>query len=163
MGAIGYGASGAVNVGAAIYGAQQQWKAGAYNKAMGEYDAQQLDQLARDAIDRGETEASRIGIDGKRLVGSQRAAIAGQGIDVSSGTAQALQLDTLTQTERDMKTARLNAMAEAKGLRAKATSTRIQGRMAKESAGDQATGTLLTGGAQAINAGAQAYGSVKAK
>jgi hypothetical protein len=162
MGAAGYGAASGLMVGGTIYSALAQDAAGVYNQAMAEYDAKQLDDLAVDAINRGEGDAQRVGLEGKRVLGEQRAAIAGQGIDVGVGTATDIQTQTLEMTARDMRQVRLNAMEEARGIRTQAASTRANGRMGARTATGQAAGTLLTGGAQAISMAAQGVESYTA-
>jgi hypothetical protein len=152
-----------MQVGGSVFSAIIAAKTGAYNSAMAEYDAKQLDDMAATAIANGETEASRVGTQGRQLAGAQRAALAANGVDVSYGTAADIQKDTMDMTGRDMKTVRLNAMAEARGIRAKATATRIQGSQEVDRARAQEVGSLLTGGAQAIGAASNAYASAKVK
>jgi len=161
MGAAGYGAAAALSLGGGIYSALAQDAAGVYNQAMAEYDAKQLDDMAVDAIARGEDEAQRVGQEGRRVQGEQRAGFAGQGIDVGVGTAADMQIETLELNARDMRTVRLNAMEEARGIRVQAASTRANGRMGARTATGQAAGTLLTGGAQAISMAAQGVESYR--
>lgn len=161
MGAAGYGAASALALGGGIYSALAQDATGVYNQAMAEYDAKQLDDMAVDAIARGEEDAQRVGQEGRRIQGEQRTAFAGQDIDVGVGTAADLQRETLELNARDMRTVRLNAMEEARGIRTQATTTRANGRMGRRQATNQATGTLLTGGAQAISMAAQGVESYR--
>jgi hypothetical protein len=162
MGAAGFGVAAGVSLAGGIYSALAADAAGVYNKAMAEYDAKQLDDLAKDAINRGELEAQRVGKDGRRMLGEQRAGLAGQGIDLSVGTATDIQMETQTMTEQDMRTVRLNAMQEARGIRAQAATTRANGRMGARAATNQAAGSLLTGGAQAISLASQGVDSYRA-
>ena len=67
MGAAGYGTAAGLMVVGTAYSALAQDAAGVYNQAMAEYDTKQLDDLAADAINRGENEASRIGREGRRI------------------------------------------------------------------------------------------------
>lgn len=163
MGAAGYGAAAGLSLAGGVYGALAADATGTYNKAMSEYDARQLDDLAKDAIARGENEAQRLGTEAKQLLGEQRAAIAGQGIDLSVGTAQDIQKETLALTARDLRTVRLNAASEARGIRVQAASTRANGRMAQRTGSNQAVGSLLTGGAQAISLAAQGVDSYRSR
>lgn len=155
MGAAGYGAAAGLTVGGTIFTALAQDAAGVYNQAMAEYDAKQLDDMAVDAINRGELEAQRIGQDGRRVLGAQRAGFAGQGIDLGVGSTVDVQRDTLRGTAEDIATVRSNAAREALGFRTTAASTRSQGSMGSRAARNQAAGTLLTGGAQAISLASQ--------
>lgn len=161
MGAAGYGAAAGLSLAGGVYSALATDAAGVYNQAMAEYDAKQLDDMAVDAINRGEGEAQRVGKEGRRIQGEQRSGFAGQGIDVGVGTAADLQLETLDLNARDMRTVRLNAMEEARGIRTQAATTRANGRMGARAATNQAAGTLLTGGAQAISMAAQGVESYR--
>jgi hypothetical protein len=156
MGAAGFGIAAGASLAGGIWGALAADSAGAYNASMAEFDAKQLDDMAKDAIARGEEEVSRVGEQGRRVLGEQRASIAGQGIELGVGTMADLQMETMAAVDDDAKTVRLNAAREALGLLTNANSTRAQGRMAKKAAKGQAVGTLLTGGAQALAYGAQA-------
>lgn len=157
MGAAGMGAASALSLGGGIWGALSADAAGTYNQKMAEADAKALDDMAVDAIARGEEDAQQVGLEGRRVLGAQRTAIAGQGIDVSTGTAAELQAETLRLTGEDEQRVRVNAAREALGIRTQAARTRSQGRMAKRSAEGQAVGSVLTGGAGAISMAAQGY------
>lgn len=162
MGAAGYGAGAGLTAGGTVYSALATDAASVYNQAMAEYDAKQLDDMAVDAINRGEAEAQRVGLEGRKLQGEQRASLAGQGVDVGSGTAADIQLETMAMSARDMRQVRLNAMEEARGIRVQASSARAASRMGARTATNQAVGTLLTGGAQAIGLASQGAESYRA-
>lgn len=151
----------ALSLAGGVYSALATDAAGVYNEAMAEYDAKQLDDMAVDAINRGEEDARLIGQEGRRIQGEQRAGFAGQGVDVGVGTAAEIQLETLELNARDQRTARLNAMEEARGIRTQAASTRANGRMGRRQATGQAVGSLLTGGSQAISMAAQGVESYR--
>ncbi len=150
MGAAGYGAAVGISAAGTIYGALAADAAGAYNKSMAEYDARQLDDLAKDAIARGEEEAGRVGEEGRLVVGKQRAALAAQGLDVSTGTAADIIAQTMEANDRDIQTVRANAAREALGLQVQGMRIAAEGRAGRRAAQGQAVGTLLTGGAQAL-------------
>jgi len=156
-----FGVGAGLSLAGGIYSALATDAAGVYNQAMAEYDAKQLDDMAVDAIARGEEDARRVGQEGRRVQGEQRAGFAGQGIDVGVGTAADMQIETLELNARDMRTVRLNAMEEARGIRTQAATTRANGRMGARAASNQAVGTLLTGGAQAISMAAQGVESYR--
>ena len=158
MGAAG-GIAAGVGAAGSIYSALAMDAAATYNSVMAEYDAKQLDSMASEAIARGEEEATRVGQEGRRLFGEQRAILAAQGIDVSTGTAADMQLDTIRRNAEDLSRVRANAAREALGIRTQASSTRAQSANATAAARAQAGGTLLTGAAQAISAGGQLYES----
>jgi hypothetical protein len=157
MGATGFAVASGMSLAGGIWGALAADGAGVYNKAMSEFDAQQLDAAAVDAIARGEEQTAKIGEAGRLGLGDQRAAIAGQGIDVGVGIGADLQRETMVMVDRDIDMVRSNAAREALGLKIQAISTRAGGRNAQRAASNQAIGTLLTGGAQAISLAGQAY------
>lgn len=151
----------AAGVGAAgtIYSALAMDAASVYNSTMAEYNAKQLDAMASEVIARGEEEATRVGESGRQFLGEQRAAMAAQGIDISTGTAVDLQIDTIRRNAEDLSRVRANAAREALGIRTQASSTRAQSVNDRATMRNQAAGTLLTGVGQAISAGGQLYES----
>jgi len=155
MGAAGFAAGAGLSLVGGVWGALAADAAGQYNKTMAEFDAKQLDAAAKDAIARGEEQAGRVGEAGRIGLGDQRAALAGQGIDVGVGIGADLQRETMTLVDRDIETVRANAAREALGLRIAAITTRASGTAAGTAGSNQAIGTLLTGGAQAISMASQ--------
>lgn len=112
---------------------------------------------ADDAIKRGDKEAAKIGQQVKQTVGSQRAALAAQGIDVDVGSAADIQESTRALGVQDMQTVRMNAWKEAWGLKVEALSLQGQASMVKAAGDFEAKNTLLTGGMRALNFGVQSY------
>lgn len=137
--------AGAITVGAVSQAsalklqAEQQSRTASLNQRL-------ADLQAEDVLRRGEKEARRAQAGGQRLVGRQRAALAAQGIDISSGTALAAQEDVAEITAREALTIRNNAWREAWGLRIGAVGTAAQVQFAAIGARAQAQATLLTGG-----------------
>jgi hypothetical protein len=129
-----------------------QIAAGRANQRINEYNAKVLDAQATDAIKRGEEQVGMIGTDARRVVGAQRASIAGQGITLDSETSQAIQADTAALAAKDMRTTRANAMREAWGFRSQALGARMSGKYAYQGAMLNASGSLLTGTAQTVGA-----------
>jgi hypothetical protein len=127
---------------------QAQIEAGKANKTINEYNARVSDAQATDALARGEETAGLIRSDARRVTGAQRASLAGQGIDLSSGSAVDIQNDTAVQSERDVRTAQANAAREAWGFKAQAKGQRMAGKYAYQGAIANANGSLLTGAAQ---------------
>lgn len=123
---------------------------GAYQREMAELNASRAEDQSRDAYKRGEEEASVRRKRTKLAVGSQRAALAAQGISVDSGTALNIQQDTEALGALDEMTIRNNAIREAYGYRSQAADFRSQGDFASLSARANANATLLTGGMRAI-------------
>lgn len=145
------GATGAVMQGAGtgldLYGQYQAKKA---NEAINGYNAKVLDLQAVDAIKRGEESVGNVLTAARGLNGTQRAAFAAQGIDLSSDTVNQVANDTQEQAARDVRTARTNAAREAWGLRTQAQSLRTNSKYANRTADFRMAGSALTGTAQTI-------------
>jgi hypothetical protein len=112
------------------------------------------DLQATDAIARGAEAESRYRTQIKGLVGSNRANMAAQGIDVSTGSAVDVQRDVEAVGELDALTIKNNAAREAFGYRVEASQYRRQADLARLGARNQAKalrraslGSLLTGAA----------------
>lgn len=137
-------------------------------KSQGKFAQQQAESQARlsemqseDALKRGQKEAANVKKKANLLQGSQRAAMAAQGIDVSSGSAGDILAETAESGSLDALTVKNNAFREAWGYRAQASQQRFEGRMKRSASQFEARNTLLVGGIQAIGYGAQAYGEYK--
>lgn len=127
-------------------------KAGAINR-QGEFTQSMYDANARiaemqgqDAIRRGDKEASNLKKASKRMIGTQRAALAAQGIEIDSGSAADIQTDTAELAAQDVLTIKNNAWREAWGYRVQANDLRGKGKYAKAAAENEAASTMLTGG-----------------
>ena len=142
-----------VTAAAAGYSAYAQNQAGKQQRKIANRNADLLDASAADAVERGEEEARVLRRKTKSLRGQQRAALAGSGIDVGSGTALELQEETTTLGALDASQLRKNALREAWGIRTQAANTREAGAYAQRGARNQAFGTILGGAGSA----AQAY------
>jgi hypothetical protein len=105
---------------------------------------------SEDAKLRGETSAMQRGSSARSMVGSQRAALGAQGIDVSSGSALDVQVDTGKIAEMDIVTIRNNAAREAWGFDVQAQDYENRAGMASASASNRSRTTLLTGGLNAL-------------
>jgi hypothetical protein len=152
------GVAGAITNYGTAYSQSQALKAqGEAQKAYAQMNAKLAEAQAGDAIARGEREAKEHGKQVRQLVGSQRAAIAAQGIELDDGDAEALQIDTETIGAQQMLQIKNNAWREAWGFKTQASSYQAQGEMAAATARTAARSTLTTGGLQALNYGAQSY------
>jgi len=125
-------------------------------KAEGEFQESQFnmnarinDAKAREAIRIGDKDAAKHGKSIKRIVGSQRAALAAQGVDVNSGTAEEIQFQTLEIGREEADTIRNNAWREAFGFKKAADVDRTSGAFAKSASKFKAQNTLITGGLSA--------------
>lgn len=140
-------------------------KAGANARAAGEFEGNVLDQYAdladlaaADATARGITDENQVRGTVRKVLGSQRAGYAAQGVDLSSGSVGDVAADTALMGEVDALTVRNNAMREAWGYKVEAQQTRDKAKYARESgrAGQSAgnvaaAGSLIAGGAQAVD------------
>lgn len=129
--------------------------AGKYEQKVFETNAEVADMQAQDAIARGREAEMRQRRAGHRLIGSQRAALAAQGIEVDSGSALDVQKDTAGLSELDALTIRNNAAREAWGFTVQAMDLRNQGRLARmgaktqaQSLRNQSVSTLLSGASE---------------
>lgn len=127
-------------------------KAGAYSRAAFDENARLAEQQAADALAQGKTAELRQRTAGRQFRGAQRARLAAQGIDISSGSAADVQAETVAMSELDALTIRNNARRAAYGYQVQAGDLRRQGALAELSARNQASalrtasyGTLLTG------------------
>jgi len=139
----------ALLAGGAYLGARAQYSAGKANQQIAEGNARLSEEQAADAFARGEEDVRRLEVKSRGLIGSQRARLAAQGLDIESGSALDIQADTAYMTEMDKMTIRTNAAREAWGYKAQAANYRFGGKVALQTGKQQAIGTLLTGGGKA--------------
>lgn len=106
-----------------------------------------LEQQAEDATLIGEEEAHRAESAGRRLAGSQRASLAAQGLDLSSGSPADVISTDEKLTALDVEQMRNNAAREALGLRKQAQLVRMGGAATASSYNNRAVSTALSGAA----------------
>lgn len=135
--------------------AEQQ---GQYEAATYGLNAKLADQAADDAIARGKETASRSQLKTRQLKGMQRATLAAQGLDLDSGSASDLQLETGELGELDVLTISNNAAREAFGFKVEATNYRrsaglalMGGQNKSQEFKNQSISTLLTTGASLVD------------
>ena len=104
---------------------------------------------ARSTLKAGEEAAAARGTAGRARVGASRAALAAQGIDVNTLTAQDIQEDIREVTRLDVNAIRAEAMMAAQGLQVEAAQSRGAARFARVSGDAAASQGLLTGGLSA--------------
>lgn len=126
----------------------------AYQGSLLEQNATVAEQQAADSIARGaqDTYQHRAGV--RKLIGAQRAAIAGSGVDISTGSAVDVQMEAARLGAIDEMTIRNNAAREAWGYKVEAANYRNQAVLGKYAAKNaaqglrnEAWGTLLSGAA----------------
>lgn len=137
-------ASMVVTAAAGVYDADTRKKAGQYEAEVAEQNAKLDDFRAEQAGQIGAIREEQKRAQVREAVGSQRATLAANGVDLGSGTAQDMVAETTAMGEADALTIRFNAMNEAWGYRTQAVNERNGGKFAKWSANRQAMGTYLS-------------------
>lgn len=133
-------------VAGAGYSAYASYKSGKINQQIAEKNAQVTDFQSSDAVYRGEIEEDNLRLEVRRIIGAQRAAYAGQNVDVNEGSASVAQEDTAYLGELDALTIRNNAAREAFGYKVESFNQRSQGTLDRMRGTNQAATTLLTAG-----------------
>lgn len=135
--------------------AEQQ---GDYESMLFGRNAAQADLQAEDSLIRGRQDESAARRSARSLVGSQRAAFAAQGLDLTTGSPQDVVQNDAALGELDALTIRNNAKRESMGFRTQAEGYRMQGdwarragRNAARSLRRQSAFTLLGGAASAMS------------
>lgn len=140
-----------VGVGISAYSAVQ---AGENAKDTADYNSEMQRRAALDANQRGSADAADKRQETRRLIARQHAIMGAGGFDPNSGTNLSLMTETAGQGELDGLKIRYNAQRQAAGLNAQADLTTSQGNAAQSAGYMNATGTLLSG---AANAGLASY------
>lgn len=117
-----------------------------YNRKIADANASMLEQQAERQYKIGEEQSNNQRRQTKKLVGSQRAALAAQGVDVNDGSALEIQTETEILGAEDADRIQTNAYLEALGMKSQATQMRQQAEFGEQSAKQQATNSLITAG-----------------
>lgn len=123
------------------------------NRRLAEFEAE-------DAIRRGGRAANQKKKETKQVIGSQRAALAAQGIEIDSGSAADIQESTAAIGAMDAITIKNNAYREAYGLKTQALNFGSQAAFSRISGEASARNTLLAGGISALGYGFQTTGAL---
>lgn len=134
---------------------------GAYSKAIAETNKSFAELQADDAVKRGNLASLQQQGKTAEFVSSQKAALAAQGIELDSGTAESLLRNTESLGELDAVNIKSNAWKEAWGFKSQANQYSAEGKAAELTSKNLAKSTLLTGGIQALGAGTSAYAAYK--
>jgi hypothetical protein len=106
---------------------------------------------AEDAVRRGDQKALEVRKQGKKLIGSQRAAMAAQGLDIEADDALAIQTETAGLTALDSQQIKSNAWQEAWGYRVQSQDYASKARFARVQGMQKANSTILTTGLGIMN------------
>lgn len=137
-------------------GAIQQGQAAAsqadYTAKVARQNAELEERKAKDASERGRLESEKLREKGRQFAGTQRAALAGQGTQMDTGSPLAMQVDTAGMVAADDAAVRYNAMLERSGFLNNAAQAENRGRgaefesqLAKQASYFNAGSTLLSG------------------
>jgi hypothetical protein len=105
---------------------------------------------AAHAIQRGDKEAVRAKQLARRIIGSQRAAMGAQGIDLESGSALDIQKETASLGAEEAMIIKNNSWMEAWGYRVAENDLYGQAKYARITGKNTARNTILTGGLTAL-------------
>lgn len=124
MGSFGTAAQGFGAISSAVgvyYGAQAQKSAIEFQAQTARANAVLAEKSAQSVELQGEAQAHKIQLQTKALVGTQRASMAANGVDLYEGSAGRIQTDTKLLGELDAETAHANAIRAAWGYRTQGT------------------------------------------
>lgn len=118
---------------------------GGARRDLANYNANVAEVMAADALARGREAEIRHRQGTRKLIGSQRAAFAASGVDISDADSTAVNVfaDTAALSEIDALTIRSNAAREAWGHRAKAREFAAQGQIYEYEGDQRAIGEVL--------------------
>ena len=126
-----------------------------------EFNSKLADLKADEVAQQGEDEAAKRTQDISRMIGSQKANLAAQGVDIESDIALQIKEDTEKIGREDVMAIKNNAFKEAWGLKMSAVTGRTQATLGRIGGRVRAGQTLSTGGAQALQTGFSSFQSFK--
>lgn len=144
-------ASAVIGVVGGVYKASAEKAAGNYQNEVAKQNAGLADFQAEQEAKIGAIAEERHRAKVKQMIGSQRAGLAANGLDLSGGTALDLVTETAMLGEEDALMLRFNAMNKAWGYRTEATNLRNDGKWAKAAGQNAATATYLNTASQALS------------
>lgn len=100
---------------------------GEFEFRQAQFNARISELNANDALRRGDEDAKDFRLQGKQLLGSQRVALASSGVELDTGSALEVDLDTRKSIRMNEFRIKNNAWREAYGFRANAYGERIGG------------------------------------
>jgi hypothetical protein len=139
-------------VGGTIWNAVGQIKSGNAAKKIGDFNAAADEAQAVDALLRGKEDEGRFRTEVRGMIGSQRAGLATNNVDVGFGSAVDVQADAAFLGELDALTLRNNAAREAWGFRIDAENARLGGQQRQRESRYAAAGTILGAGGSLLAA-----------
>lgn len=129
---------------------------GAYQRSISNINTKLADFQAEDTMRRADVDIYKLRDQTKKLIGSQRVALAGQGINIDSGSALKIQEDTAFQSAMDVIKLKNNAWREAFGYKISSLQSSAAGQYASSATSLLANNSILTGGLTGFNYGLKA-------
>ncbi len=123
---------------------KQQKDSADYQEKVAKQNAEVMENQAADARARGVIEAEQKRDEIRQLSARQAVGLAGNGLDLASGTSLDLFEETAQLGEYDIQAVRANAAREAFGYEAQATNSLQQASAARAAGKNAGTSTLLT-------------------
>lgn len=136
----------------AVSGAYSQYQQGKARKYASRANERVAEMQAKDALARGREAEAVSRQKGRKVRGSQRAAMAAQGIRTDFGSALDIQQETEDIGELDALNIRLSAAREAFGYQSQARGFAAEGNQAMRAGTIGGLDTLLSGGIKAYDA-----------
>lgn len=133
---------------------------GKYESRIAERNARLTAEQSRDAIARGQSEAARLDREYAQTAGAQRAAMAANGVDLSYGSAAAVQQDTAMMRGEDRAAHDRNVFNELRGFDISAANERAKGRAARAKGQSAMIGSFISAGGTLLS-GASQFGRMQ--
>lgn len=151
-----------VSTGAQVYNGIKQSEAieeqAAFQAKQLEANARLADINADSATADGNKAASKATQEGQRVVSAQRSAYAGQGVNVNTGVAKAVQDETDMFSKLDSQTIKNNAWREAWGYKVEALNGVQQAAYTKKAGENASRNTLIAAGLGAATTLTKSFG-----
>lgn len=164
----GGGASGGAAVatmGLQMYSAKRQADAmksqAAFQAQQSRFNAEVLEVQREELLAQAQEDQTEMAKQIQGMLGSQRVALAAQGIDVDSDVALQIQEETREVGRQDLMALKNNAWRKAWGIEVEQMNLRQSATMGVIGAQMGASATLATGGAQALATGLQNFDKIK--
>ena len=141
----------------AIQQGQAQAASAEYSVQVANMNARMADRAAKDALERGELEEQKQRQKTAQLLGTQTAAMAANGVDLTFGSPLDTLVDTATLGELDALTIRSNTYREERDIRQQGANYRAQSGAYKAGASAALTGGYLNAAGTVLGGGARAY------
>ena len=141
----------------AIEQGQAQAASSRYSAQVADLNARMADRAAKDALERGKLEEQKQRQKTAQLIGTQTAAMAANGLDLTFGSPLDTLVDTATLGELDALTIRSNAYREERDISQQGANYRGQAGVDRDAASSALTGGYLNAAGTLLGGGSRAY------